>query len=428
MEEKNKNYLVNFSAGILALFLIFSKISKKKINVSEQNLNTNIVDKSKTNVIVEEGSKVELVEKVPIEKNKLFIEKKFDGYTNRFLDFYYVNSDWEQKAKTISDTIFQNKEKYVNVSSQLGKVPWYVIGIIHYLESDFSFNKHLHNGDPLSGRTVHVPRGRPLSNPTGESNRYTWEESAIDAIKMKMWHTWVDWEVKDILFRSENYNGRGYAKMGKLSPYIWSGSNYGVGLGKFTSDGVYDKNAVSKQVGVALILRKIYEKLNFVFENTQIQKEPIEEKTIFSKKEEKLKLYFAKYNIKYFQPKEFLTLGGGNEYGKCKDKNKLPPDDLLENIAKVAQYWDIVREKYEKKIIVNSVYRSPEYNSCLDGTASNSFHMKGMAADCSPAEGSLSELTKVISYLKNEGKIVGGWGVYPTFIHLDTRPSNVKFR
>jgi lysozyme family protein len=43
----------------------------------------------------------------------------------------------------------------------LAKVPWYFIGIVHGLEASFHFSGHLHNGDPLSTRTVHVPAGRP---------------------------------------------------------------------------------------------------------------------------------------------------------------------------------------------------------------------------------------------------------------------------
>ena len=54
------------------------------------------------------------------------------------------------------------------------------LGIIHSLEAEFNFNTHLHNGDPLSAQTVHVPRGRP---PTGNPP-FQWLDSAIDALTM----------------------------------------------------------------------------------------------------------------------------------------------------------------------------------------------------------------------------------------------------
>ena len=40
-------------------------------------------------------------------------------------------------------------------------IPWWFVGAIHMLESGFTFTRHLHNGDPLSARTVRVPAGRP---------------------------------------------------------------------------------------------------------------------------------------------------------------------------------------------------------------------------------------------------------------------------
>ncbi|MEO1207489.1 MAG: hypothetical protein AAFV45_14275 [Pseudomonadota bacterium] len=53
--------------------------------------------------------------------------------------------------------------------------PWYFVAIIHAMEASFSFRSHLHNGDSLRRRTVHVPRGRPdVWNPPND-----WETSAI---------------------------------------------------------------------------------------------------------------------------------------------------------------------------------------------------------------------------------------------------------
>ena len=54
-------------------------------------------------------------------------------------------------------------------------------GVIHSLEAGLSFARHLHNGDPLSARTVQVPRGRPLA----DEPPFTWEQSAADALTME---------------------------------------------------------------------------------------------------------------------------------------------------------------------------------------------------------------------------------------------------
>jgi hypothetical protein len=118
------------------------------------------------------------------------------------------------------------------------------------LETSQRFNQHLHNGDALTGRTVRVPSGRPRTgNPP-----FTFEESAIDALTMKRWHTLTSWTLPETLHRMEAYNGFGYRSKGIFSPYLWSFSNH-YEKGKFVEDGVYDANAVSSQCGAAVLLK-----------------------------------------------------------------------------------------------------------------------------------------------------------------------------
>ena len=59
------------------------------------------------------------------------------------------------------DEIKAARSRYERVSG-ITLVPWQVIGVIHSREADCDFHCHLHNGDPLTGRTIHVPKGRPL--------------------------------------------------------------------------------------------------------------------------------------------------------------------------------------------------------------------------------------------------------------------------
>lgn len=73
-----------------------------------------------------------------------------------------------------------NRARYESVGNPMG-IPWHFIAAIHNLESSRSFLTHLHNGDPLTGRTFHRPPGRPASgNPP-----FTWEFSAADALRLK---------------------------------------------------------------------------------------------------------------------------------------------------------------------------------------------------------------------------------------------------
>lgn len=149
--------------------------------------------------------------------------------------------------------ILQNKARYKKVSANSGNIPWQVIAVIHLLEAGQHFNKHLHNGDPLTGVTTHVPKGRPLGEPP-----FTWEESAIDALAFTGVSTWKDWSIAGMLYKLESYNGLGYRKYHSdvLSPYLWSFSNH-YDKGKYGSDGKFYNYLMSKQVGVVVVLKHL---------------------------------------------------------------------------------------------------------------------------------------------------------------------------
>lgn len=152
--------------------------------------------------------------------------------------------------------INKGKQRYVSVTAKLNiKCPWYALGIVHYMEGGCNFSKHIHNGDSLTARTWQVPAGRPLAAPKFGSS-YTWEESAEDWFKLKNWHKWQDWGVADILYRLEANNGMGYRKRSEATPYLWSFTNH-YEKGKFVADGKYDEDAVSKQVGAAILLKEL---------------------------------------------------------------------------------------------------------------------------------------------------------------------------
>lgn len=149
--------------------------------------------------------------------------------------------------------LVQYRQYYQAVSEKTG-VPWWFIGIVHAIEGSFNFNAHLHNGDPLSARTVRVPKGRPLKwNPPND-----WESSAADALAMKGFNGQTDWSIARVLHRWESYNGFGYHPRNIHSPYLWSFSNHYT-KGKFVADRQYDPNFVSRQCGAAVMLRALIE-------------------------------------------------------------------------------------------------------------------------------------------------------------------------
>lgn len=136
-------------------------------------------------------------------------------------------------------------------------IPWYFIGLIHCMESNFNFGTHLHNGDSLMHRTMNVPAGRP---PVGIADPpFAWTTSATDALTQKGFQTQTNWTLPALLFRLEQYNGFGYRMRGRSTPYLWSFSDLYV-RGKFVKDRVFDPDAVSKQCGAAVLLKRLVER------------------------------------------------------------------------------------------------------------------------------------------------------------------------
>jgi len=148
-------------------------------------------------------------------------------------------------------------DRYKAVETASG-VPWFVVALIHNLECDLSFLEHLHNGDSLSRPTVHDPANRP----PGWTGKGTWEESALDALQYDRLTKISQWDLPQILFALETFNGFGYRSEGINSPYLWAGSNHYT-RGKFIRDHVFDRNAVSDQLGSAAILfRMVTRRMN----------------------------------------------------------------------------------------------------------------------------------------------------------------------
>lgn len=166
-----------------------------------------------------------------------------------------IRPDWSKRVEAIVDSLFSEAKnrRYRAVERATG-VPWWAIAILHTLESSQNFGTHLHNGDPLTAPTVQEPKGRPVNWHPG----MTWEESAIDAITVggHRLDRIEDWSVGQALEAFERYNGLGYRNRKLMTPYLWSGSNF-YEKGKFVKDHGFDPNAVSAQVGAALLLRRV---------------------------------------------------------------------------------------------------------------------------------------------------------------------------
>ncbi|HZX82494.1 MAG TPA: hypothetical protein VFF19_02930 [Reyranella sp.] len=142
-----------------------------------------------------------------------------------------------------------NRARYERITKPM-TMPWYFLAIIHGLEADFRFDAHLHNGDPLTGRTVRVPAGRPARG----TPPFSWEESAMDAIALNRYDRWNDWSIAGMLVAWERYNGLGYRPHGIHSPYVWACTDL-YAKGRYVADGRFDANAESRQCGAVAMLK-----------------------------------------------------------------------------------------------------------------------------------------------------------------------------
>ena len=167
-----------------------------------------------------------------------------------------ISLDRLPEVENIIDEILKYKPRYQSVGEPLG-IPWYFVGIIHNMECSRQFSKHLHNGDPLTARTIQVPKGRPK---TGQPP-FSWEDGAKDALMCKNLDKINDWSLARILYELERYNGWGYRLYHPhvYSPYLWSCSNK-YSKGKYIADGTWSDTAVSKQIGAAILLRRLEER------------------------------------------------------------------------------------------------------------------------------------------------------------------------
>ena len=169
-----------------------------------------------------------------------------------------------ERTASVAATIRQilpNRGRYEAVQTSLG-VPWFFTAVVHNMEASLRLDRHLHNGDPLTARTVRVPAGRPRTG----SPTFTWEVSAADALGMKGLSAATDWSLPGTLYQLERYNGWGYRSYHPhvKSPYLWSFSGHYTS-GKYVADGRWSETARSGQCGAAVLLRRMAEMQEFEF-------------------------------------------------------------------------------------------------------------------------------------------------------------------
>ncbi len=106
----------------------------------------------------------------------------------------------------------------------------------------------------------------------------------------------------------------------------------------------------------------------------------------------------------------------------CNDGTPVPIE-LRGNDYMLARMLERIRETFGGALIPLSWYRTVTWNKAMGGVP-NSQHLFGKAADVRPASlADLSSLTLCVDMMIRRGELddLGGYGRYPSFLHLDVR-------
>ena len=110
----------------------------------------------------------------------------------------------------------------------------------------------------------------------------------------------------------------------------------------------------------------------------------------------------------------------------CKDKSDISLD-VFNNILKLAEQLQIIRDHFNASITINSAYRSPTYNKRIGGVK-YSQHPLGKAGDITVKGFTPYEVSNALEDLMQDGTIInGGLGEYDTFTHYDIRSKPARW-
>jgi lysozyme family protein len=426
---------------------LLATISELHQVVHHQNRLANTEDKTEEVTQSDEAREPLDAKSTPAQGEKIAIaavpktskSTKFNDLEQEYLNFFESLEIEAKREAAVSQLAMQahgSRSVYEGVGDRLG-IPWWFIAAIHMMESGFNFRAHLHNGDPLTGVTKQVPAGRPKHRKPPPA--FTWAESAEDALMLKKFNGLDDWSLARALYRLELYNGVGYRNRQLPTPYLWSFSNL-YQKGKFVSDGEFDKNAVSKQCGAAVLIRSLRDKGLITLDGENQE----EDRKVDFKEDIKLATVeptppvggptvnpdFAAWfaanisDVTHFRPSEFLVKGASHAQNGL---NTDPPRELWPSVIPLARVLEALRKEIGKPIKLLSVYRSPAYNAAIDGAAS-SLHLAFKAADFAVVgdnAGTPRSWAKVVDRMRwHDGLFKGGRGLYKTFVHVDVRGTN----
>jgi len=103
------------------------------------------------------------------------------------------------------------------------------------------------------------------------------------------------------------------------------------------------------------------------------------------------------------------------------------PKEVLNNVQKVANQLQALRNIVGKSITVNSGYRCPEWNTKVGGVKTSQ-HILGKASDIVIKDMTPDDVAHLIEQMIDSGDMLqGGLGRYNTFTHYDIRKTKARW-
>ena len=108
----------------------------------------------------------------------------------------------------------------------------------------------------------------------------------------------------------------------------------------------------------------------------------------------------------------------------CRDGTPYPEKWKPTRAVGLGQVFEDIRAGVGGPIRVSSAYRTRDYNARVGGSR-RSQHVEGRALDLAvPPKFALAEFFEIVlAVVRRSSSLLRGLGVYPTFIHIDIRPS-----
>lgn len=184
---------------------------------------------------------------------RTFTDGMYDKHADRIGDASYDLSRYQWSLNRLAEIFEANKERYEEVSAATD-LPIELIAALHFRESSGDFSTYLHQGDPLGRQAVNHPANIPIFHEWEPAAEHALNDAYKKRIQRDLGITAETTDLAALSSYAEYYNGLGYHNKGRVSPYVYAGTDAYTG-GKYVADGRYSSRAYDQQPGVLAMVQ-----------------------------------------------------------------------------------------------------------------------------------------------------------------------------